>query len=599
MPTEQKRKASSSKFQIKIGTKIIALIAVLLILVVASVNWVTAKSFQANTQSLITDINVEGASNISNKLKNNISIALEKDRNLAKTLVEGDDNAITMQSRVFFENNANTLAVFVLDDPSTEESSLSSRQVISPQLQNFEGEKRLLKDMLAKSKISLASVFKGETQVATYPIASNKQGLIIAQPFIRSQNTYSHVMLVLKNTKLLTEVFQEVAGISGYLINRNGDLLAKSPELEWPLSSDLTDREIVSQALASKVGDGQLRFKDPSSGEIRLGVFRALGFGGLTVVTEILEARAFEASNEARIRTALIGLIILCITLMLGLYFADSISYPIGQLADAAEKIGSGEFKTRVHLKGRDEVAELASAFNEMAAGLEERERVKDVFNKFHSKEIAQQLLKGEIKLGGVRKQVAILFSDLRNFTTMSEAMQPEEVVEMLNEYLTAMVTAIRKHGGIIDKFVGDAVIAVWGIPDSAESDVENSVKAALEMRKALGDLNVKRQKRGKDSLKIGIGIHYGPAVAGNVGSEEKMEYTVLGDSVNLASRIESLTKQMDTDILVSSTVVEKLEHAFPVEFCGNVNVKGKAEAVKVFKIVTSRYATNADKEAA
>jgi adenylate cyclase len=154
----------------------------------------------------------------------------------------------------------------------------------------------------------------------------------------------------------------------------------------------------------------------------------------------------------------------------------------------------------------------------------------------------------------------------------------------MLNEYFQIMVGIINKHGGVVDKFIGDAIMAVWGAPNSSERDSQNAVRACLEMRRALKDLNDRRATRGQVPIKIGMGLHRGEAISGTIGSSERMEYTVIGDAVNQSSRIESSTKAFGTDLLLSQDLANFVVQDFILEEAGSVEVKGKAEPLKLFK---------------
>jgi adenylate cyclase len=246
-----------------------------------------------------------------------------------------------------------------------------------------------------------------------------------------------------------------------------------------------------------------------------------------------------------------------------------------------------GQFGTRVPVEssGGDEIAQLSRVFNQMAAGLEERERFRDTFAKYHSEEVAEKLLSGQVGIGGERKEALILFTDLRGFTSLSEASSPEQVVESLNEYLAMVVAIVRKNGGIIDKFIGDSVMATWGIPFLGPNDAHHAVTACLEIRAGLKSLNKSRLKRGAVELRIGMGLHLGTVVAGNIGSAERMEYTVIGDAVNTAARIESMTKELDTDFLISHSLKSKLEDKFSFESKSKILLRGKSEATEVFTV--------------
>jgi adenylate cyclase len=237
-----------------------------------------------------------------------------------------------------------------------------------------------------------------------------------------------------------------------------------------------------------------------------------------------------------------------------------------------------------VQPKGHDEITQLTRSFGQMAEGLAERDKLKETFNKFHSKEIAEAILKGEVKLGGNRQEATVFFSDIRSFTSISESMEAEQVVEMLNEYMTAMVSEIQRHHGVVDKYVGDAIMAVWGVPMSKPGDTWNAVRASLAMRERLAEFNEERERNGKTPVKMGMGLHTGELIAGNIGSTEKMEYTVIGDTVNTASRIESLTKEFGTDMLISEEVYKKVKDKVIVEPI-SANVKGKAKTLTAYKV--------------
>lgn len=235
--------------------------------------------------------------------------------------------------------------------------------------------------------------------------------------------------------------------------------------------------------------------------------------------------------------------------------FSNGITNPIKELVGAAGQIEKGEFELSIKPRTRDEIGLLTESFVQMGKGLSEREKLMVSFSKFTNKTIAQKAARGELTLGGENRNATIFFSDIRSFTAMSEKMQPNEVVEFLNVYMTKMVDCINKTGGVVDKYIGDAIMAVWGAPESSgspASDALNAVTAALMMRVELFKFNKERAAAGLPPVKIGCGINSGPVVAGQIGSEERMEYTVIGDAVNLASRTEALNKPFATDVLIT-----------------------------------------------
>ena len=193
-----------------------------------------------------------------------------------------------------------------------------------------------------------------------------------------------------------------------------------------------------------------------------------------------------------------------------------------------------------------------------------------------------------EIRTTGNIQKAAILFSDIKGFTSLSENIAPDEVVKMLREYHEVMVEQIFRYGGTLDKFIGDAIMASFGVPVSTEKDAMNAVLAALDMEKSLARLNERRKQRGDFPIHHRIGIHYGEVVAGNIGSKDRLEYTVIGDTVNTASRIESANKKVGTTLLISDAVYEALDDKLDFKAVGTVKVKGKSLPVRIFTPMAS-----------
>ncbi len=217
-----------------------------------------------------------------------------------------------------------------------------------------------------------------------------------------------------------------------------------------------------------------------------------------------------------------------------------------------------------------------------------EKKHVLGALEKYISKDVADEILKNpdKLKLGGVRKKITILFSDIRGFTSLSEKMSAEELVKLLNEYLTEMTNVVLQNRGVIDKFIGDAVMAFWGAPLEQHKQAELACRTALEMQKELEKLNRKWKKAGIPALKIGVGLNTGEAVIGNLGSHERFDYTAIGDNINLGSRLEGLTKQYSVDIIVSESTKKDVKDKFVTRELDLVAVKGRKEPVRIFELV-------------
>ena len=235
----------------------------------------------------------------------------------------------------------------------------------------------------------------------------------------------------------------------------------------------------------------------------------------------------------------------------------------------------------------------IAAGLTGLGSDALERRRFRDSFARYLSRDVMAQVLADAPSLQGEYREVSILFSDLRGFTTMSERMQPADIVTHLNEYFDAMTAAIFKHRGMINDFVGDAVMAVFNAPVDDPEHAWNAVQSALDMNRALAELNARWKKSGEVELRMGIGIHTGRVFAGNVGGRDRMKYTVMGDPVNVASRVEGLNKDLSTTLLITEETLAAVADRVRVRDCGPVAVKGRVEKVRVFEVLSETRGTS------
>ncbi len=438
--------------------------------------------------------------------------------------------------------------------------------------------------------LNFEDVSKGKVDFTIGKLKDGTPILRMGLPFVQRQDgTFSQMMAIELHQERLTSLFGEIAAYTSYLIDQRGRVLGSTDPTRIPLADDMSQVPIVASLKDNKGTSGQMDYKDKTN-EMQMGAFQRVGFADLTIITQVPMDRALIAQKQLYRRTAFLAGAFLFLALCLGFLTSQGITGPIQALAAAAASVARGDFSVRLKTKAGkgpgDEIQQFSATFNEMVTGLEERDRVKATFAKFHNKEIAEKLMSGEVKLGGERKHALVFFSDVRGFTAMSEGMDPEALVKVLNRYMTAMVKVIMGHNGNVDKYVGDAIMALWGIPLPKEGDALICIKACLEMRKALAVLNDELIAEGLPPLKIGMGVNYGPLVAGNIGSEERMEYTVIGDTVNTASRIESLTKEFGTDLLISQEVVNQVQGKFVLEKAHEAKVKGKTEPLVIYKVL-------------
>jgi len=261
---------------------------------------------------------------------------------------------------------------------------------------------------------------------------------------------------------------------------------------------------------------------------------------------------------------------------------SDSVASPLLGLTFAMAGVERGDLDARCPVVSNDELGAAAEGFNRMLDGLREREAIKDAFGRYVTREVRDEILAGRVSVEGEQREVTMLFADLRDFTPWVEATEPRQVVRDLNAYFAEMEAAIRAHGGLVLQFIGDEIEAVFGAPVPAPDHAQRAVRAALDMRARLRAWNTGRSR----PLRHGVGVHTGAVLAGAIGSRERLSYALVGDTVNLASRIEGLTKAVGADILVSATTARRLDGGVALEPLPAVRVKGKTAEVEVFRVV-------------
>jgi class 3 adenylate cyclase len=273
----------------------------------------------------------------------------------------------------------------------------------------------------------------------------------------------------------------------------------------------------------------------------------------------------------------------LLLSALLGAALSASLTRPVRALVAATGRVAEGDYETEVAVDSHDEIGTLADAFNEMTRGLLLRERYRSVLNKVVSQDVATELMKGDVELGGENRLVSVLFADIRGFTSLTDGMEPQEVIGLLNECMEYLSRAIDAEGGVVDKFIGDEVMGVFGAPVTQDDHARRAVAAAVRMREGMAAFNAARAARGQPPLGVGVGINSGVAVAGNMGSSNRLNYTVVGDVVNLASRLAGQAKA--GEILISGATLRLAGEGVEAALLGGRALKGFSAEVEVYAV--------------
>jgi class 3 adenylate cyclase len=265
------------------------------------------------------------------------------------------------------------------------------------------------------------------------------------------------------------------------------------------------------------------------------------------------------------------------ISLELTVMLSKSILRPLRDLSRAVDRVGEGDYDVSVPVTTGDELGELAASFNEMVSGLAERERIREAFGTYLDKEVAEYILSEGFTEEGVEVEVSILFCDVRDFTQFASGATPQEVVAALNRLFEVIVPIIARHGGHVDKFEGDGLLAVFGAPEPFSDHADRAVRAACAIGTAVNEDGLAGE------LRVGVGVNTGSVVAGAIGGAGRLNFSVIGGAVNVAARVEAQTRETDDNILITGDTWTRLSHQFEVESRGKVELKGVAEPVALY----------------
>lgn len=430
---------------------------------------------------------------------------------------------------------------------------------------------------------TISRSFSGEDVIFNPSFYFNEPVIGLSVPYDRGINRT--VVIIFYSMDKILDSITKGGVIESFIVSIKGDVIAHRDQDIVKSKTAFDSLPIVRMMMTNPNPNAQTSFED-ENGIPYLGAFSRTAFSDAAVISIVKEDAAFEMVYKIqRIVIWLTG-IVLSVSFLINFFFSRSLSNPISRLTRASDEINKGHYDIELPSESRDEIGVLTDSFQNMARGLAEREKIKTAFGKFVNKQIAELVIKKEVKLGGERKDVVVFFSDIRSFTEMAETLEPEEVVEFLNQYMTRMVRCITRSKGVVDKYIGDAIMAVWGAPVDTGNNAFYAINAALMMRNELADFNSERAERGKKPVHIGCGIHCGPVLSGQIGSEDRMEYTVIGDTVNIASRIEALNKAFATDILITEETAERVAGIFRIEPMQRIKVKGKSRPMQIYAVL-------------
>jgi adenylate cyclase len=576
----QKKEASLVKVRFSIGAKLIIIISFIVILSLGSITVLVSWLVRQDLQVAAEENNFEINRRTSVETESALAGVRTNSRMLVRTITAAGLESDIGQDTIgfFFDENPEVAAVFFTVGAQTDRILINRRFFNSREI-----------------NVALADSYRDNNSTALRQAAAGETVLLNAVPHFSAPLLAMFFpwrnggMCTLFSPSALNDTYGFGVNQS-YLLNDSGDILIHADFNLMRDGANIASQNFTRYVWNNPEKNAQTLYTD-EDGMRYFRAFTKLNTAGCTVITSVEYQKVFEGIEATTRRNIYLTVAVLFISIMLIWFFAKSISVPLKALAKAANTIEGGTFEVDLKPKGRDETGVLTASFQHMCKAL-------GIFGRFTNRDIAIRAMRNEIKPGGLPKHATIFFSDIRGFTEKSENFTKvfgddasDRIVYWLNEYLARMVECVEKTSGAVDKFIGDAVMAHWGTAYTAGSpkkDACNCVAAALMMRKAVYMMNQNRRQNdpGNPPIHIGCGINTGIVTAGQIGSDLRMEYTVIGDPVNLASRIESLNKPLGTDILISEDTWRLVKGQFLTEEMPSVTVKGKKRPVRIFAVV-------------
>lgn len=383
---------------------------------------------------------------------------------------------------------------------------------------------------------------------------------------------------------------------AAYLVDEKFDTVAHSDWIEPPAERNVREqplfKKIFSSTLLPQKGVGISFDYIDHDGPWLINLNTIPRFNWLLVVMQQRHA-AYRTLYSMQKKILLVGSIFILAAILVGTFLGGQLSRPILAVARGARELAARRFSHRIRVKSRDEIGDMARAFNFLGQSLEEYDArikkevaIRSDLSRYLTPELVEAIIerRADLNLGGSRKQVTILFADVVSFTPLAESHQPELIVALLNELFTILTQIIFRNRGMIDKFVGDCVMALFGAPDPDPEAPQNAVRAAREMIRWLEVGNKKWKREYNLTLQLAIAIHCGEVIIGNIGSEKRMEFTAIGDVVNTADRLEKIAQA--NQILITRSVWEQLKDRSQVEPHGRFALRGKNLEIDVFEVL-------------
>jgi len=592
------KKQSKDKAKFSIQFKLMVVISSVLAITTSAIITLATYFFKTDNKVRILETNLELVRVVELKVRADLNAVVDKGKQLALTLKQ--DFKFQQQRdfflEQFFKNDSNFiyLGVYKLNDDKIVPVEALYNTVY---LGKVSLEKKDINDVIERNQVEFKKSFSGLSTLINASQGFQEPIICISIPPLEDDDdkTNDVILVIMIKLEIILDAFKKSGITETFMVSGDGTVIAHHDPKLLLGGKNLIESPIVRGMLSSQTTNGQQSFEG-EDGRRYLGSFQKLKyrFSNIGIISTIPEDKAFEAVYEIQERNIYIMIISLCTSLVVIVIFAKSLSSPILSLLDETVKISKGMFKLNIQRTTNDEVGILTDYFITMAKGLEEREKVKSILGSMIDPVVVQEAMNDLVALKrGSEKTITAFFSDVAGFSNISEQLKSVDLASLLNEYLSAMTLILQRHNGVLDKYIGDAIVGIFGAPVDVPNHSIKACHASLQMITKLSDLRdywVKNNLYSKEAqeMDVRIGLNTGPAKVGFMGTDNMGSFTMMGDTVNLAARLEAAGKDYGVNILISEMIKDNIQNEFFIRELDLVRVKGKNEPVKLYELIST-----------
>ncbi len=555
-----------------VGQKLSIFVGVAIFLSLIGLGTFSYQTMESKLAELLRKDTLDTATLLSSRVRNELKYAAEKARTLAAMALEDfknpDDQIRFLEENLSIDEQLLALTLY-RRSPASQQQWATVFRLTRPEGDPAHLNNNDFKELDLKYPLNIHRAGNGPVDIAVGTLKDNTPILRMAFPIIRKANgRFTQVLAIELKQERITAAFSEATQHFSFALDRSGRLMIQTDPTHFTFGEDLSYLPILQMAKSTEAPNGNLDYHELPGGILQYGAFHRVGYGDLLVVTQAPKTFVLATMKTYTRQALMIGGAMVCFCLILTLLGAWGIvGSRLKKISTAFQKVGEGHFSVSFPEKNSiDEIGDFARNLQKVCNELEEREKSHGTFTKLKNKKIKEKNITEKINLKGERKNVSALCCQLHGLDNIVEQAEAEFFVKSINTFNQTVTELIEAKNGIVDLIHNGSITAYWGIPSEEKNDVENMISVAFEIRKAAKILNDRFLDQRLPTVTLKMGIHNGPVVTGQVGTENRMEYTAIGEAIEVATRIQSFADQLGTDLLVTEKVISKISKSYNME---------------------------------